>query len=211
MNPFRLFLALIPFLLSALQTNPPTGDDGEEGEGKDGDQKDDKSRIEWTPEQQAAISRIAAREARKAADKARQEEKDRIAQEKTDADTEAARKRQQEAGEFDQVKQSLEGERDTIKGERDGLKAENDALTAYFTGRYDAALTELPDTILAFKPADDASVTAKSEWLTKAQEQAKKLGTTGNPGNRENPNPGGRQFNIDEEATKARASGRYSI
>lgn len=191
MNPFRLLLALLPFLFSALQANPPVGEEGEgDDEGKEGEQKGEKSKVEFTAEQSAEISKIVAREARKAADKAKADAETARKAADEEAAKAAERKKQEDAGEFAQVRQSLEGERDTLKGERDSLKATNDALTVYFSSQYEAALKDLPDTILAFKPADDASFEAKSDWLTKAQEQAKKLGTNGNPGNRQNPAPG---------------------
>lgn len=122
-------------------------------------------------------------------------------QDKRDADAkaEADRKSAEARGEFDAVKQSLESERDTARTERDAATAERDALATYFEAQFKSAIKDLPETIVAFAPAEDASFAEKSAWLTKAQEQAAKLGGTTTPGNGPNPKPGEKQSATHEQ------------
>jgi len=203
----RMLFALLPFLFSSLMTDSGGGDDKDDRDtGKDdSDDKDDKSRIEWTPEQQRELQRITAKESRKAADKARQDEKDRIAAEKASADTEAQRKRDEEAGEFAKVRTSLETERDDAKSSLTTATTELDALRTYFTTQFDAAIKDLPDVVKAFAPATDASFETKSHWLTTAQAEARKLDKQKPRGSGFDPTPGGdRGINEQQEVAKVR-------
>ena len=122
-----------------------------------------------------------------AARKDGKESAERAAREAQAAADAAAKQQQLEAaGEYETAKATLISERDALKGE-------NEALSAYFATQYANALKALPEFIVAFAPADDASFAAKSAWLVKAQEQAVKVAEqTGTvPGNRPNPSPGG--------------------
>jgi hypothetical protein len=192
MNPIRFLFALLPFFWSAFQTD--AGDLGaSEGDADgEGDQKGDKSRIEWTAEQQKEIQRIAAKEARKAADKARQEEKDRIAQEQANTETDARRKQDEEAGKFAEVRQSLESERDTIKGERDAVTRERDEYRQLIEADVTAAWDGLPEEVRDAYDGEDDDVLAKKRHMNRMAKVIAKLSgeQTGNPGNRENPKPG---------------------
>jgi len=183
------FAGMFPLVFNQNQDQGGNGEgnEGNEGHTNGGEQK---PKVEFTPEQQAEVNRIAAREARKAAEKARADRDAEItaAQEKADAD--AKRKADEERGAFDEVKRSLESERDTVTAERDRLKAEHDALTSYFATQYEAALKELPDVIKAFAPDDDASFEVKSKWLTKATEQARTIDKQTPRGNGGDPKPG---------------------
>lgn len=124
------------------------------------------------------------------------------------AAADAATKQQQleAAGEYETAKATLTTERDALKGE-------NEALSAYFATQYATALKELPEFIVAFAPAEDASFAAKSAWLVTAQEQAAKVARESGsvPGNRPNPKAGEAKFDIDAAARLARQSGRYTI
>ncbi len=207
---FRLLFALLPFLALPLQENPPAGDPPKDPPG-DPPKPDDPPKVTFSDEQQRELNRLIARETRKAAEteKAAAE----AAQEATrkQAETEADRKKQEDAGEFEKVRTGIEQERDTFKGERDTLKGEHDALSTYFEAQYMAALKDLPDVVKAFAPAEDASFETKSKWLTTAQEQARKLSTTSPRGAGFNPAPGTRAFDVAQEAAKARASGKYRV
>ena len=107
------------------------------------------------------------------------------------------------------MRTDLETKVTSAEQERDTLSAERDSLRAYFDGQYAAALKDLPEAILAFKPGDDASVDVRTKWLATAQEQAAKLAGTQVPGNRPNPNPASDTFDLQAEIARARATGRY--
>jgi hypothetical protein len=162
--------------------------------------------VTFTAEQQAEINRIvgqARQEGRTAAEQA-------AAQAETDRQAEAARQADIDKGNFEAAKTSLEGERDGFKAERDTLKTERDALAGYFDGQFAAALKDLPESIVAFAPAEDASFADKKAWLVKATEQAAKLGGESKPGNGPNPKPGEKP-NATVEQAADQMRGRVSI
>lgn len=143
----------------------------------------------FNAEQQAEINRIVAKEVRDAKKKAADEERARIQKEKDDAEAEAKRKKDEEAGEYEKVKSQLVQERDDWKGKHDVLESDYKTLEGLFLAQYDAAVAKLPEVIAAFKPADDAKLSTKVEWLKTAQEQVEKLGDAGTTGG-SRPNPG---------------------
>ena len=129
-----------------------------------------------TKEIETFYSGIIAKEVGDAVRKAQAdfEEKQRKTKEKLDADAE--KRKQEEAGEYEKVKTTLTSERDTALTRAESAEQERDALATYFEAQYSAALSELPDDLLLFKPADDASFAEKSKWLSTAQEAVKKRG-----------------------------------
>lgn len=157
----------------------------------------------------------AERDARRAADadrEAAQSEARRLQQildkqdaEKRKADEDAAAKR----GEFEALATAREGERDAAIAERDGLKADNDALRAFFDGRVDAALKDLPDALKDFDPGPDAPFAARRAWLEKALKRAGELGTDPPRGNGPNPKPNGAVGAQHDDAARAANARRY--
>ena len=163
--------------------------------------------VTFSEAQQKELNRLIG----KARTEGRDAEK-QAAQEAADAAAAAAQRDADAAkGNYESAKASLESERDAARTERDDLKTENEAITAYFSTQYAAALKELPEVITAFAPAEDASFAVKSDWLTKAQAQAAKLGGDPKPGNGPNPKPGDGKRDLNAAAQKARASGRYTV
>lgn len=192
-------LRLLVTLISMIWETSPASD------GDDDDAKPDASDVTFDDRQQAKVNALIAAERKDAEAKT-------AARLKADAETkaqrdreEAQRKKDEDAGEFAKVRTSLEQERDTVTAERDDLKAEHGALTSYFTAQYDAALKDLPDVVKAFAPAEDATFQQKSEWLTKAQDQARKLTKDRSPGFGTVPKPATREPDIDETAAVAQA------
>lgn len=170
-----------------------SGGDGGEDPPQDPDPKDppkdpDPDPPKFSKEQQDEINRIVAKEVRDAKKKAADEERAKIQREKDAAETEAKRKKDEEAGEYEKVKGELVQERDDWKGKHEVLAADYKTLEDLFLAQYDAAVSKLPDVIAAFKPADDAKLSAKVAWLKTAQEQAEKLGEPDTGGSRPNPN-----------------------
>lgn len=204
--PFRFLLVLLPFLLSAFESGAGDNSDAEDGDG-DGhnDESKGKDKIEWTPEQQAAISKIAAREARKAADKARKDRDAEIEAEQSQREQDAQRKKDQEAGEFDKVRQSLESERDTVTGERDSLKSRVEVLEKLAAERLQALLEDIPKEIADLAPPESTPIEERLAWAEKA---AKAAGTKTSPrGNGFDPRPGSTGTTTEEDK-RARASMR---
>lgn len=166
---------------------------------------------EFTPEQQEALNALLARERKDAEErtalrlKQEADAKAKAEQEARDHDNAAAR------GEFDKVRADLESKVALAEGERDALATEAETLRAYFDGQFQAALADLPEAILAFKPAEDADVSTKTAWLTKAQEQAKKLSASQTSGNHPNPKAASGKLDIQTEVARAKSSGRYNM
>lgn len=152
------------------------------------DPKDPPKKVEFDDEQQAELNRIIARERADAERKAEEKITSQAAKEKQDAEAEAERKRQEDAGEYEKAKATLVQERDEFKAKAETAEAELTRLTGVLQAQYDTAIGTLPETILAFKPKDEATLSEKMDWLKTAQEQAEKLGEITPPGNR--PNPG---------------------
>lgn len=136
--------------------------------------------VTFTDAQQAEINRLIGKARAEGRSAAEQAAKDAQAA----ADAAAKQQQLEAAGEYETAKATLTSERDALKGE-------NEALSAYFATQYAAAVKDLPEFIVAFAPAEDASFAEKSAWLVKAQEQAGKVATGTVPGNRPNPSPGG--------------------
>lgn len=114
---------------------------------------------------------------------------------------EADEAKAKEEGRYKELLEQREADLTATATERDALKGEVEVLTEYFTSQYNAALKELPDVITAFAPDEDAPFAEKSAWLTKAQEQAKKVQADKTPGHLPNPKPSRGQ--VDEKAALA--------
>lgn len=185
-------------------------DDGNPGGGTPPESPPKEEKVTFSPEQQQYLNNLLAAERKEA------EEKTAL-KIKADADLKAqsereARERDEAAarGEFDKVRTDLESKVTTIEGERDALAGEAESLRTYFDAQYTAALKDLPDVITAFKPADDASFSVKADWLSKAKEQAVKVGKMQTPGNNPNPSPANGTVDHNAEVAKAKARGAYT-
>lgn len=132
----------------------------------------------------AKETRDAEKRGRSAADQDRQDAEAKAAKDKEIADAAAK-------GEYETAKAAIEAERDKHKADLDAIVPERDKLLAYFTADYDATIKDLPEAVLAFKPADDASFDAKSAFLLTAKEQAAKLNGHRPNGNHRAPDPAG--------------------
>lgn len=71
------------------------------------------------------------------------------------------------------------------------LRAEVKVLRAFATGQVAAAREELPETLLAFDPGEEAGLEARLAWLATAREQAGKVTRAATPGAGEDPPPAG--------------------
>jgi hypothetical protein len=203
----HLLLSLLTLPLLVLQTAPPSSDPPD---GDDPPENKDKPKVQFDGDQAAEVRRIAAKEAREAATKARADERAKIDAERTAAETAAETKKAEERGEFDKVKATLASERDAAATERDTLKADLDVLRPFFDRRLEAALKDLPDAIKAFDPGPDASVPARADWLVKALEQADKLDVGIKRGNGPDRAPASER-NVDVEREGRTNLARYSI
>lgn len=199
----RFLLTLLSFLFLNTEGNPP-GDDGNDPPENQNDNTDPPDDVTFDDKQQSKVNDLLAAERKSTEERVAARIKADAEADRKKADEEAQRKRDEEAGEYDKVKTSLQNDLDTVSGERDTLKSENEALTAYFTAQYDAAMEDLPDVIKEFAPEDDASFEAKSRWLTKAQDQAKKVDTSPPRGNGPDRNPGGVGNTEDDKQAQSR-------
>lgn len=208
----RFLLTLLSFLF--FQSTPPADDPPADDPPKD----DPPAKPEFTAEQQKVINDWIAKERKKAEEDAAARIKAQADEAKRKADADAERKRQEAAGEFDQVKASLESERDSAVTERDAIKAERDRLHAYVTADVASVAKAVTDAakdngaakiLLGFHPGDEASVEQLLTWTEKAKAQLPELIATPAPrGNGPNPKPADRPDPIDvkkEAARKAKA------
>jgi hypothetical protein len=132
---------------------------------------------------------------------------------KRDQAAEAARQKEAaEQGKWQELATERETALTAAQQDRDSAVTERDALRTYFDAEYTTAIKDLPDVITAFKPADDASFTVKSEWLAKAKEQAAKVaGSAKTPGNGPNPPVSDGKFDLDAAVAQGQASGKYNF
>lgn len=202
---FRMLLALLPFWFSALETTPPADPLKE----PPADPKTDE--VKFDDKQQAKVNDLIAAERKRTEESTESRLKAEADESKRKADADAQRKRDADAGEFDKVRQSLEGERDTVKASLDAATAELDALRAYATADIKTALKDLPKALLAFDPGDDAPIQARLDWLTKAKASAAELGGERQRGNGPDKKPGGGGFDLQAEIAKARQRGNYRV
>lgn len=167
---FKLLRILLPMLL--MQTLPPVVPPVAVPPKVDPPEPPD---VKFDDAQQKRLNDLIAAERKSTEDRVKAALKAEAETEKQRLATEAQRKKDEDSGAFEAVKQSLTVERDGIATERDTLKQDNESLLTYFTADYTAALKDLPDVIKAFAPADTASVADKSTWLTKAKVEAAKI------------------------------------
>lgn len=199
----RLLLAVLPFVW---QVDPKADPDP-----KDPKVDPPKPRFEWTEEQQAEIRRIATKEARAAAEKARKDRDAEIEQERKDREAEQQRKKNEEAGMFAEVRTALEGERDTAKTDLQAANAELDTLRDYVTSDIETVTkavkeSESAKVLMDFHPGDEASTPELLTWAQKAKARLPELASTRRsaPGNPANPPPRNTD-RIDEDAARAQS------
>lgn len=186
----RLLLAILPFMW---QVDPPGDPKDPPADPKD-PPADPPKKVEFTPEQNEWIGNKIAYELKKAQEKRDAED----AEAKKKAEAEAERKKQEAAGQFDEVKQSLESERDAAVRERDSLKTERDALADYVKADVAAVTKAVKDAkdsaaakaLLDFYPGDDAEPTTLLAWAGKAKSRLGEISKQSPRGNREDPPPG---------------------
>lgn len=186
-------------------------DDNDQRDADDNDQNEN-DRTQDTEELKSAGREALRREraARKAAEKDATEARQKLdaieAERKKKADADAV-----EQGKYKELLETREHDLEAVTGERDALKGEREALTTYFDTQYAAETANLPDVVKAFAPAEDASFIVKAEWLTKAQEQAKKIAKEIPRGNGPGPRSRGNSDEIDEQAAFAQARRQIRI
>lgn len=165
-------------------------------------------KVEFTPDQNDWISKKIAYEVK--ADREKREAADTEAKKK--ADEQRERDEATKRGEFDTVKQKLEGDLQTANTNLDNATAELTTLREYVNADIKAAIKDLPKALLAFDPGEDASLANRLDWLTKAKANAAEIAKeTARPGNGPNPNPANGQFDLEAEKQRARQSGRYRV
>lgn len=130
---------------------------------------------------------------------------DKQAAEKAKADEDAAAKR----GEFEQLATKREEERNAAMAERDALVAERDQLRAFFDGRVEAALKELPDALKDFDPGPEAPFGQRMAWLEKALKRAGEMTKETDRGNGRDPRATGSAGAANDEAARAANARRY--
>ena len=188
-------------------------DDPPNGDPPNGDppKPDDKPKFEWTPEQQAEIQRIAAKEAKEAARKARADRDAEIERERKAAEADAERKKQEAAGEFESVKASLTEERDAAISERDTLQTRLDEALQAIRDDVAAAWKDTPAEVVELYEGDDDDVLAKRKHLTKSAKLIARLRDESEKprGTGRDPKPTGHKVDVNTESK--RVAPRYRI
>lgn len=150
-------------------------------------------------------SQIDAAKAAAKADFDAQAEAARVAAEKAEADRKA-----KESGDFE----TLESGYKSQIAELTPFKERAASLEARLLEQYTADSAEIPETLRAFQPKDDATLEAKLDWLATAKEQAAKMTPTpGRPGLRGDPTKPIPIDKVREDAARqdARSNVRRSI
>lgn len=200
----RFLLSLLSFLF--LQENPPADDPPVNDPPKPGD--DPKPpKIEWTKEQQDEINRIAAKERREGAKRAREDRDAEIEEQRKKDAVAAQRTKDQEAGEFEKVKESLQNDAKTASDERDTLKDQRDTLLGLLKADVDATWNDLPEEVKDAYDGEDDDVLAKKQHMTRMAKVTERLtAASSGPGNGPNPPAGEHKIDINKEiARKAQA------
>ena len=142
-------------------------------------QQGDSPKVTFTPEQQAEINKMIGNARREGKQSAEAE----ATAAKAAADAAAERDRQVKAGEFDQVRTSLEKERDDAASDRDDYKSRFDKVIEAIKPSVDEQWKTLPEEVKElYEGADDDVMAMQShitrhkkliDRLTANQEQAK--------------------------------------
>jgi hypothetical protein len=205
-----MFRSLSPFALSLplLQSDPP-GPSGNPPATPPADPpKPDE--VTFDEKQQKKVNDLLAAERKRTEEatatrlQAERDEADRKAQ------AEAERKKQEEAGQYEEVKRSLEGERDGFKSRAESAESRLETLEKLATDRLTALLADIPKEIAELGPDESTPIEKRLEWAEKA---AKAAGVTApkSPGNGPNPPPANGHFDRDAATAKAKATGKYTI
>lgn len=196
----RMMLGLLPFLINAVDPSPDDVDDNDHD-----DHSDDDNKPTFTKAQQTAINSIVAREARKAAEKARAERDAELDAEREAAEAEAARKIAEEAGEFETVKAQLLADKEKIESDLNLTTKERDDLLAMVKVDVDSAWSNLPAEVRDAYDGDDDDVLARKQHMTKMKKIIDRLAGKPNNGNPPAPKPTDGSFDLDAEINKAKA------
>jgi hypothetical protein len=183
-----------------------SGDDADkDGAKPDAEGKDDgKKKPEFNDEQAAEVRRLSQKAAKDAADKARAEERQKIADEKKKADEEAERKKAEEAGEFDKVKASLTKERDDVAAERDQLRAQNETLLKLVTADVENDWKAVPAEVKETYDGKDDDLLAKKQHMQRNAKIIARLKGEKKPGVPKDPDPDGKTTDIKNVLPKGK-------
>jgi len=200
-----MFAFTLPFLAPA--GDPPAGDPAPATP-----PAADPDEVKFDEKQQAKLNAIVAAE--KKAEAQRVEAALKAAAEAAEQKAKEEREREEatKRGEFDSVKASLEKERDSVASERDTLKGQVEFLTKHFEDQFAQRAEAVDKSFALFKPADDAPLAERLDWLTKAEQGTAELNKDkpGTPaatpprGSAAAPKPAGSATTTDED-TKAKA------
>lgn len=165
-------------------------------------------RASWTVEQwQAELQRVGAKEkaeGRRLAEAA-------LAEKAARDEAEAKRKRDEEAGRFEDVKASLTSERDEAMMAREAFRAEAEELRALIAADVAAAWDALPEAVRATFDGDADDVLAKKRHMNRMapviDEMTKRTGSEV-LGNRPSPGPSqGARVTVSETRDEMRRGG----
>lgn len=206
----RFLLTLLSFL--ALESTPPGGDPPKKDDPPDGDPP---KKVEFSEDQQREVNRIAAKEAKKAAEAARKTRDAEIEAERTKDAEAAQRKKDEDAGEFDKVRTALEGKVSTAESDLKTVTAELETLRTYVTADIESvtkavASSDSAKVLMDFHPGDDASAPELLAWARKAKARLPELDAVPvrKPGHARDPKTGINELDINTEVAKKAASYR---
>ena len=191
-----------------LEADPPSG--GGNPPATPPDPKPDE--VTFDARQQEKLNALLAAERKRTEEATAARLKQEQADAKAKADADAERARQEAAGEFDAVKQSLTSERDAAVTERDSLKTERDTLLALVKADVDAAWDGLPDEVKDAYAGEPDDVLGRKQHMTRMAKVIAALTTkTHTPGNGPNPPASDGTRDLKAALTEARANPKYSF
>jgi len=206
---FRFLFAILPFLLTPLQVNPPAGEEGNEKPKPD----EKPEEVAFDDRQQAKVNALLAAERKKAEEDTAARLKTKADEDRRKAEADAQRKKDEDAGEFDKVKNTLISERDTAQSDLTAATTELETLRAHVNADIEAATKDDAfKPFLRFDPGADAPIADRLKWLKEAKAGIADLPEpTTTRGAGPNPKPATGHFDKDAALARARQTGKYSI
>ncbi|MBA2758934.1 MAG: hypothetical protein H0U38_04500 [Chloroflexia bacterium] len=205
----RFLFTILSFLF--LQENPPAGDPPEKKDPPE--PKPDE--VTFDDKQQDKVNALLAAERKKTAeDTALRLKNEREAQDRKDAEA-AKRKKDEEAGKFDEVRTDLEGKVSTAEADLKSATTELETLRGYVTADIEAVTKAVKESdsakvLMDFHPGDDAAVPQLLAWARKAKARLPELDAVRErkPGHPRDPKTGINEIDINTEVAKKAASYR---
>jgi hypothetical protein len=187
-----------------VMSDAETLDQSEQRDADEHDHTDTPSTTRAGTDRDETLSRLS-RERKEARERARQAEERLATLEQQQR--EAAEAKAKEDGKWQELAEKREADLTDATTKLESAATELEELRTYVTADIAAAVKDLPKTLVAFDPGEDAPIGQRLAWLTKAKAAAAEMEKSSPRGNGPNPKPGGNvQINERQEIDRVRSS-----